>query len=178
MYGSAIPEHLAIRAVENITPERTFGAGVGTILAIDIREFAHGQVLQLSLLFEFAVVCHAVFITLEQEFVIGFPPPALAHPAGTDEHHVVGIAAIVFRHWAVLVDDILEIGQFMIFIDHAAQNVLRMCTVVGTRSIEDSHQVTRKMRDGNDANIVIFVRGDAVDVPLGWDPGVPGSAIQ
>ena len=44
------------------------------------------------------VIGHAIFVALEQGGIIGFPAAVLAHPAGADIHHIVGIAPVVFHH--------------------------------------------------------------------------------
>ena len=84
-----IPEHLAILSRREY-PSKAYipggcKAGSGDKY-LRTRSWSDPAV---SLLFEFAIICHAILITLEQECIISFPSSAFAHPAGTDKHHVV-----------------------------------------------------------------------------------------
>ena len=127
---------------------------------------------------QLAVVGHPILIALQKEAVVGFPAPALAHPAGTDEHHVVGVTTVVLRHRPVLVDDVHEVRYLAVLVDHSAQDILRVGAVIGARSVEYRHQIARQMWDRHDPDIVGLVRRGAVDVPPGRNPGVPWAAVK
>ena len=116
-----------------------------------IRVFTHGHIDEFAFLFEFGVIIQAILIGFFEKFIRLFPSTGFIKPARSDEHHVVGVAVIVFALFAIHIDEIEEIGQFVIQINHAAKDVLGMGAEVGSIAIEASHQIAGKMRNRDDA---------------------------
>ena len=102
------------------------GVVIRMLVTVVIRVFFHRHIAKTPFCFEFPIICQGIFIGLLEQFVWGFPTAELIQPSWADEHHVVSVPVIVFALLDEHVDEVEEIRQFVVFVDHAAKDVLRM----------------------------------------------------
>ena len=130
-----IPEVLFVASIKNILPNGAFCSlivGVGG--AVEGCKLTHCHINKFTLLFQLAVVFHSIVIGLGKKFIRGFPSAHFVEPAGTHEHHIVGISVVVFGKVLVLVNKVIKIRIFnhtiIIVVNHTSQHVLRVCAKV------------------------------------------------
>ena len=140
----AVPEQLFVRTIQNISPQRAFRLRQPSVLTVKVRELRHGHVVQLTFLFQLAIICHAVLVGFKKQLVGCLPASHLVHPAGTHKHHIVGITVVVFRQCPKLVNQIVKIRIFpgLRIITHTPQDILRMCAEIGAVTVIAGNQVT------------------------------------
>ena len=176
----AVPEDLFVRTIKDISPQCALRLSISLLLTVIIRELGHCHVIEFSFFFELSVVCHTVLIGFFQQLVRSFPAPHLIEPARSYEHHIVGIAVVIFLKRSVLVDQVIQIRVLpcLCVIDHPAQYILRMCTEVGAVSIIAGQQIAREMRDRHNAAVLRLIGCRRVCILLRRNPRIPRASVK